>query len=236
MVATAGAGWRLAPCLKVLFDEADRRKPTRSRAADGTIGDAAHSSRTSDHNPASGWVCAGDVDDDGDSSPVLGVDLLIAHLVATKDRRVKYVIRNGRIWSADRGWRTYTGTNAHAHHVHISVWNTSTARNDLRPWWPARVVTPPKEIPDMDATDKAIAAETLKLLRALVPNDPRSVIVRGDDVGKVVAEGTTGSKPAAELWRWTLGLVQRDPVAIAGSIPDDLAEQVVDILTQRLAT
>ena len=38
MVAVVGRGWKLAPCLKALFDEADRRKPSRSHASDGTIG------------------------------------------------------------------------------------------------------------------------------------------------------------------------------------------------------
>lgn len=159
MVAISGTGWRLAPCLKALFDEADRRKPTRSHAADGTIGDLAHAARESDHNPADGWVCAGDVDDDGDSTPILGVDLLVAHLVASRDRRVKYLIRNGTIWKAyeNRGlppWtpQPYTGPSPHDHHAHISVWNTTEARNDLRPWWPAvKPAPPPDEEDDMAA-------------------------------------------------------------------------------------
>ncbi len=145
MVATAGSGWRLAPSLIALVAEADRRKPTRSRLSDGSIGDTAHSARTSDHNPADGWVCAVDLDDDGDSTPILGVDLLVNHLVASRDPRVKYVIRNGRIWQPSTGWRTYTGINAHRQHAHISIWNTPAARDDVSAWWPP--ASPPKPTP-----------------------------------------------------------------------------------------
>lgn len=147
MVATSGPGWLLAPCLKLMFDEADKRDPNRDRTSDGSIGDAAHAVRESDHNPADGWVCGADIDDDNDQANP-GVDLLRAHLVATKDPRVKYLIRNGTIWKAyeNRGlppWtpQVYTGLNDHSHHLHISVWNTTEARNDLSPWWPKP--TPP---------------------------------------------------------------------------------------------
>lgn len=143
MVAISGSGWRLAPCLVELFEEADKRDPNRDRTSDGTIGDVAHSARTSDHNPDDGWVCAADIDDDDDQANP-GVDLLRAHLVATQDPRVKYLIRNGTIWKAyaNNGlpaWtpQVYTGLNDHSHHLHISVWNTAEARNDLSPWWPA---------------------------------------------------------------------------------------------------
>lgn len=138
MVATAGSGWRLAPCLVALFQEADRINPNRDTGSDGSIGDPAHAARVSDHNPADGWVCAGDIDENG-----VDVDLLRAHLVAGQDPRVKYLIRNGTIWKAyaNRGlpaWapQVYTGVNAHDKHLHISVWNTADARNDTSPWWP----------------------------------------------------------------------------------------------------
>ena len=142
MVALSGAGWCLAPCLVALFNEADKRAPNRSHVSDGSIGDLAHAARVSDHNPADGWVTAGDLDDDGDSQ-TLGVRLLRQHLVASQDPRVKYLIHEGTVWKAyeNRGlppWtpQPYTGENAHAHHLHVSVWNTDAARNDLSPWWP----------------------------------------------------------------------------------------------------
>ncbi len=146
MVATSGtqngARWRLAPCLVHLFLEADHRDPTRDDSSDGSIGDADHQSRPSDHNPVDGWVTASDIDDDQDE-PSPGVHLLRAHLTASQDSRVKYLIHEGTIWKAypNRGlpaWtpQPYTGFNAHKQHLHISVWNTPEARNDIGPWWP----------------------------------------------------------------------------------------------------
>ena len=142
MVAVSGTGWNLAPCLVALFAEADRRDPTRDDSSDGSIGNAEHAARSSDHNPADGWVCAGDIDDDQDE-PSPGVHLLRQHLVASRDPRVKYLIHEGTIWKAyeNRGlpaWQpqVYTGFNAHKSHLHISVWNTPDARDDTGPWWP----------------------------------------------------------------------------------------------------
>ena len=142
MVAVSGPGWKLAPCLVALFAEADRRDPTRDHSSDGSIGNAAHQATTSDHNPADGWVCAGDIDDDNDQ-PSPGVHLLRQHLVASRDARIKYLIHEGTIWKAyeNRGlpaWtpQVYTGLNAHLSHLHISVWNTPEARDDTGPWWP----------------------------------------------------------------------------------------------------
>lgn len=169
MVAVSGRGWKLAPCLVELFKEADRRDPSRDHSSDGSIGNAEHSARVSDHNPSDdGWVCAGDIDDDDDQeSP--GVDLLLRHLVASKDPRVKYVIRNGTIWKnyPNRGlppWapQVYSGVNAHRSHLHISVWNTAQARNDLRPWWPVEE----DDMPLTDADVLKVADATAKVVLA----------------------------------------------------------------------
>lgn len=141
MVATSGTGWKLAPCLVALIEECDRLFPDRTRISDGSIGDQAHASRTSDHNPADGWVCAVDVTDD--KADGCDADLLAQHLVASRDPRVKYVIWNRTIAKsyASGGvpaWQPhpYTGVNAHEKHTHVSVHNTAAARGDLSAWWP----------------------------------------------------------------------------------------------------
>lgn len=161
MVAVSGSGWKLAPCLVALINECDRLFPQRSHASDGSVGDLSHQSRDSDHNPSDGWVCAVDVTDD--KAHGCDADLLAQHLVASKDPRVKYVIWNRTIAKSypNRGlpaWtpQPYTGTNAHDKHTHISVHNTSAARDRVAPWWP----TPDEEDDGMsEALDKLNAIE-----------------------------------------------------------------------------
>ncbi len=119
--------WRIAATLQGLRDTVNTQAPLRSKKSDGSIGDAAHASRSSDHNP---WVEAGgkgivtaiDITHD----PAGGCDggRLAESLRAGRDERLKYVIWNRRIFSATVSpweWRPYKGSNPHQHHVHISV-------------------------------------------------------------------------------------------------------------------
>lgn len=62
----AVADWRVATCLTALRDKINALAPRRSRAADGTIGDAMHRTRSSDHNP---WV------EDGRLGVVTAIDI-----------------------------------------------------------------------------------------------------------------------------------------------------------------
>lgn len=127
--------WRPAPSVAAGLAEATRRWPHRSRASDGTIGDAAHAARQSDHNPdARGVVHAFDLTHD----PAHGVDCeqLASHLVRVRDARVKYLIWNKRICSSTHwAWQPYTGKNPHTHHLHVSIRNTTAAELDTSPWW-----------------------------------------------------------------------------------------------------
>lgn len=139
--------WELAPSLARCREEANRLAPHRSKASDGTIGDAAHSARTSDHNVgARDRVHALDLTND----PTHGFDAhaRVEALRVAQDRRVKYVISNKRIASFDKGWawRPYTGANPHDKHAHISIHSTVAAETDTRPWWPA--VTPAPKPPE----------------------------------------------------------------------------------------
>jgi len=117
--------WYVAGSLNKLLDQLNARAPHRSKISDGSIGDASHSARESDHNPtASGQVCARDFTHD----PAGGLDgnWLAAALVASRDPRIKYVIWNRRIIDSRAGqhpwqWMPYNGINPHNHHVHVSV-------------------------------------------------------------------------------------------------------------------
>ena len=128
--------WRVAQSLDTLRKQVNAMAPGRSVASDGTIGDAAHSARTSDHNPNDdGVVTAMDITND----PLHGLDsgVLAEQLRVSQDPRIKYVISNSRIFSSKEKpwtWRPYTGTNAHTKHVHVSVMGTKALYDDTRPW------------------------------------------------------------------------------------------------------
>ncbi len=118
--------WRVAKSLETLRMQVDAKWPGRNKRSDGTIGDPAHVSRTSDHNVNdAGVVTALDITHD----PLHGPDArkLAEALVASKDARIKYIISNGEICSGMMQdhpawvWRRYTGSNAHRTHMHISV-------------------------------------------------------------------------------------------------------------------
>ena len=127
--------WHLAPSLAQLRREINTRWPNRDKTSDGTIGDAAHSARASDHNPNSrGSVNAIDIDEDG-------IDAwgLVALLIT--DPRVYYVIYEGRIWQRKHGFvpRPYTGINAHRKHVHVSIIQSVAAEQNTTPWGVAKI-------------------------------------------------------------------------------------------------
>ena len=99
----------------------------RDRTSDGWIGDTRHQARPSDHNPdAEGIVRAIDIDRDlsGKAKPDLMPDLADQLRLCAKrgDKRISYIIFDGRIASSKKAWawRTYTGSNKHNHHCHIS--------------------------------------------------------------------------------------------------------------------
>jgi hypothetical protein len=116
--------WRLARSLIRLLAQVNASAPGRSRTSDGTVGDAAHSSRASDHNPdAQGIVRALDLTHDPGR---FDAHAFADRLLAAQDVRLKYVISRGRIGSGPAGlspgkWRPYSGSNPHDKHVHVSV-------------------------------------------------------------------------------------------------------------------
>jgi hypothetical protein len=115
--------WRLAKSLEKLRDQVNTLHPNRSKASDGTIGDAQHANTVSDHNPVNGVVTALDLTHD----PAHGLDAnnLAEALRNSRDPRIKYVIFNGRAFDPYNGfgwgWQPYTGSNPHTSHIHISV-------------------------------------------------------------------------------------------------------------------
>jgi len=97
-----------------LREQFDDTYPDRDRRSDGWIGDLRHSARASQHNPDSktGIVRAIDVDADVYKSgkPDLMPDIADQIRLAAKrgDKRVAYVIFQGRIASPRMGWRRHS--------------------------------------------------------------------------------------------------------------------------------
>lgn len=149
------SSWYLIQALVTLRNEINSVYPNRAKVSDGSIGDTAHSARTSDHNPIEGgphdgMVCAIDVTQWDPGTPLNPNDdvaeHLAEHLRASKDKRIKYVIWRGRMFSSYATsscpawtWRPYSGINGHFHHCHVSVYDTAGAGT-----WGFKALTPAK--------------------------------------------------------------------------------------------
>ena len=144
VVRAASPAWRPAQCLLTLRREVNAKAPNRRTTEDGLIGDEAHQTRDSDHNP---WVRDGQVgvvtaiDITHDPAHGCDADELAETLIRRKDRRIKYIIRDRKIASSyPKGsvpawtWRRYTGANPHKTHVHISVSAEKELYDDPAPW------------------------------------------------------------------------------------------------------
>lgn len=142
--------WVLAPSLVAMEAEADRMAPNRSRRSDGSIGDAAHAARKSDHNPDEAgridYVDALDLTHD----PVAGFDAhgqarsVARNISNGVETRLDYIISNRQIFSQRLGvwaWRPYTGSNGHTQHAHFSV--RDSGRFDTSPWFASLLPFPP---------------------------------------------------------------------------------------------
>lgn len=108
--------------------QANALAPKRSKASDGLLPSAAHVKQNpnSDHN--SGFAV------DLTHDPKGGMDCRVIYSELQKDKRVKYLIFKGRIWSAGRGENTYTGPNKHEKHLHISI--KEECGDDTSDWFP----------------------------------------------------------------------------------------------------
>jgi hypothetical protein len=103
-------------------------RPKRSKVSDGLLPSKAHQKQNpnSDHNSGYGVDLTHD--------PVNGVDCSEIYERIKADKRVKYVIFQGKIWSAVNGETRYEGINQHNHHLHISI--KEGCGNNTSPWFP----------------------------------------------------------------------------------------------------
>lgn len=135
VVKRAHTTGNVAPALRQLLAQVNAAYPKRSKASDGIWPSAAHTkaSPNSDHE-------AGNALDITDN--LGGMSITHGWLdPIRKDPRCRYVIHDGKIGDA-QGWRTYTGSNPHKTHAHISVHESK--RQDARAW---ALYVPKKEVP-----------------------------------------------------------------------------------------
>lgn len=119
---------KAAPAAIAALRQATALKPKRKKASDGLLPSKAHVAQNpnSDHN--SGFAV--DVTHD----PVFGIDCREAFHKLRLDKRVKYLIFDGEIWSKEKGLRPYDGANKHSKHLHISI--KENCGDDTSPWFP----------------------------------------------------------------------------------------------------
>jgi hypothetical protein len=149
--------WRVARSLNILLGQLNALAPRRSKISDGSIGDTAHASRDSDHNP---WYGPGIVtarDFTHDIAGGLNCHNLAAILISYRDPRIKYIIWNGRIVSGNGGpspwqWRPYSGVNPHTKHLHVSV-VAGPACDNVAPWAGIGSAPPQPKDKDVDLND-----------------------------------------------------------------------------------
>ena len=121
---------RATPAAVAVLRQATALRPKRKKASDGLLPSAAHMKQSpdSDHNTG----LAVDLTHD----PKNGIDCDEIFEKLKGDKRVKYLIFKGKIWSEERseeGNRKYSGSNPHNKHLHISI--VASRRNDVSPWF-----------------------------------------------------------------------------------------------------
>lgn len=118
---------KATPAAIAVLRQATAHWPKRKKASDGLLPSKAHvhQNPNSDHN--SGYAV--DLTDDVKN----GVNCAVIYSELQKDKRVKYLIFKGKIWSAKNGEQIYTGINKHNKHLHISI--KEGCGNDTSPWF-----------------------------------------------------------------------------------------------------
>ena len=119
---------KATPAAIAVLRQATALRPKRKKASDGLLPSVAHqkASPNSDHN--TGFAV------DLTHDPANGIDCFLIYEALKNDKRVKYLIFTGKIWSVKNGEARYTGINQHNKHLHISI--KENCGNDVSPWFP----------------------------------------------------------------------------------------------------
>lgn len=121
---------KATPAAIAVLRQATAICPSRTKASDGLLPSKAHQVQNpdSDHNTG----LAVDLTHD----PKNGINCVDIFQKLKEDKRVNYLIFQGKIWSKERdneGDRGYTGSNPHNKHLHISI--NSALAADTSPWF-----------------------------------------------------------------------------------------------------
>lgn len=203
--------WRLAKCITTLQDMVNHEWPGRSKVSDGTIGDARHQGQgqQSDHNP---WIQAGGVgivrafDITCNGIPHWDVAEYIRRLGLNGDIRLAnggYVIHERQIASniQNWAWRTYTGSDPHSNHIHVSVSILQEGFDWDGPWvWPNSTRPQPRKrdtmpkpilVVDPEGAVWTLTPGSLHHGRAHVPDPANLQAILDDDVALQALTGET---------------------------------------------
>ena len=132
--------YKLCKSLEILRAQINEKFPNRARQSDGWIGDARHARSNSDHNPwlkdAKGIATVTALDITHDKTKGVNCENLLQVLLKNKDRRIKYIIFQRKIYNVKDNFkrRDYNGVNAHNHHLHLSV-STAPSLFDSNEKW-----------------------------------------------------------------------------------------------------
>ena len=197
--------YRLCEAGVSLRSAINNKYPNRDKSSDGWIGDAAHATRSSDHNPwviknAMGIVRAIDVDVDGVDMAFIMENLRI--LGANGDPRLAgggYLIFNRRITNPDfKSWRVYTGSNPHTKHGHISFTLNLIGFDLIAPWPFLSGAQPSKPVPNKPRVKEIDLVQNFPIapgkgdIRLICPTGINSAAVARSFVSAVVRGPQSG--------------------------------------------
>lgn len=206
--------WIVVASLEALRAEFNRVFPNRDKTSDGGIGDQAHATGASGHNPdETGHPEDYDADNidevrarDFDSDlrhPTVDMEQVTQHLVgecrAGRITWIKYLIYNRRIWRASNGWKqeAYTGSSPHTEHLHVSCKPDTASENNTRPVGLASLVEADVNLDDKigdpanpDRTVRDVLKDVAHL-RGFLVGDPKDSAVTPP----------TGTSPVASLMK-----------------------------------
>lgn len=119
---------KATPAAVAVLRQATALRPKRKKASDGLLPSAAHIKQNPDSDHNTGYAV--DITHD----PANGIDCFEIYEKLQSDKRVKYLIFHGKIWSQKNGESRYTGINQHNKHLHISI--KDNCGNNTAPWFP----------------------------------------------------------------------------------------------------